>query len=172
MEIDDAYVPEALDQRVYAQLKLAARALLEGRRAGITVTPTSLVHDAFLRITQGERESWRSEAHFRAAAARAMRHILVDRARRRQTDKHGAGWLRVSLTGLADAPIDVDVAVLDDALARLAVIDLRACEVVQMRFFAGMTAEDIAVVLEVSVRTVERDWRAARAWLLEHLASD
>lgn len=165
----DGFVPDGLDVQVYTQLKLAARALLEGRRPSATMTPTSLVHDAFVRLTQGERQAWTSEGHFRAAAARAMRHILVDRARKRQTERHGAGWLRVSLTGLADVAVDVDVARLDAALTELAAIDPRGAEIVQMRFLAGMTHEDIAGVMELSVRTVERDWRASRAWLLERL---
>ena len=99
-----------------------------------------------------------------------MRHILVDRARRRRTEKHGNGWARVTLTGLGDLPIDVGVAALSDALDQLAVFDSRGAEIVQMRFLAGMTNAEIGTVLDVSERTVERDWRAARAWLLETLA--
>lgn len=170
MHEDVAYDAETLDERVYAQLKAAARSLLDGRRGGVSFTPTSLVHDAYVRLTQADSGPWRSESHFRAAAAKAMRHVLVDRARRRQTDKHGGRWLRVSLTGLAAQPVEVDVALLNEALDELALIDPRAAEVVQMRFMAGMTCEQIAEVLTLSARTIERDWRAARAWLLERLA--
>jgi len=163
------YDAHGIDDAVYAQLKDAARALLEGQRPSATITPTSLVHDAYLRVTASERARWASEAHFRAAAARAMRHILVDRARRRATDKHGAGWARVSVSGLKDAPVEVAITALSDALEELGAIDPRGAEIVEMRFLAGMTSEDVAKVLDVSLRTVERDWRAARAWLLQHL---
>lgn len=167
---DDEYLPDMVDAAVYQQLKNAARALLQVRRADMSLTPTSLVHDAYVRLTGSERSRWRSEAHFRAAAATSMRHILVDRARRRATDKHGGGWARVTLTGLGDDPMDVGVVALSDALDQLAAFDPRGAEIVQMRFLAGMSNEEIASVLELSVRTVERDWRAARAWLLDTLA--
>lgn len=163
-----------LDAAVYAELKSAAQALLARRQPSVSLTPTSLVHDAFLRLSSSSVGvgRWRSEAHFRAAAAKAMRHILVDRARRRGADKHGAGWTRVTLSVVGEEPMEVDLEALNAALDELAAIDPRGAEVVQMRFLAGLTAEDIAQVLEVSVRTVERDWRAARAWLLEALAAE
>lgn len=162
-----------LDAAVYAELKAAAQALLARRQPSASLTPTSLVHDAFVRLSALEdgAKRWRSEAHFRASAARAMRHILVDRARRRGADKHGAGWTRVSLSLIGEEVVEVDLTALNAALDELTAIDPRGAEVVQLRFLAGLTAEDIAEVLEVSVRTVERDWRAARAWLLEALAA-
>ncbi len=164
------YAPSMVDAAVYHQLKNAARILLQSRRNDQSLTPTSLVHDAYLRLTATERAGWRSEAHFRAAAATSMRHILVDRARRRAADKHGGGWARVTLTGLGDGAMDVGVVALSEALDSLAELDPRGAEIVQMRFLAGMTNEQISEVLEVSIRTVERDWRAARAWLLDALA--
>lgn len=160
------YIPTMVDEAVYAQLKNAARVLLQNRSGDASVTPTSLAHDAYLRLTASERASWRSEAHFRAAAATAMRHILVDRARRRGADKRGGGWARVTLTGLAETPVDVDIVALSAALDELAELDPRGAEIVQMRFLSGMTVDEIATVLGVSSRTVERSWRAARAWLL------
>jgi len=168
---DEAFSPEHIDAIVYDHLKTAARILLQNRKSSeLSLTPTSLVHDAWVRLTGADRLAWRSEAHFRASAATAMRHILVDRARRKRTEKHGTGWARVTLTGLGDAPMEVGVAALSEALDELAAIDPRGAEIVQMRFLAGMTHAAIATVLEVSERTVERDWRAARAWLLEALA--
>lgn len=171
-ELDgEGFSPAGVDAAVYEQLKNAARILLQNRRGNeVSLTPTGLVHDAWVRLTATDRDGWRSEAHFRAAAATAMRHILVDRARRRRTEKHGNGWARVTLTGLGELPIDVGVAALSDALDQLVVFDPRGAEIVQMRFLAGMTNVEIGTVLEVSERTVERDWRAARAWLLEALA--
>lgn len=170
-ETQKEFVPSSVDAVVYGQLKAAARLLLQQRRnADPSLSPTSLVHDAWVRLTSTERGTWRSEGHFRAAAATAMRHILVDRARKKKTEKHGTGWARVTLTGLGDTPIDVGVEALSDALEQLEGFDPRGSEIVQMRFFAGMTNGEIAGVLELSERTVERDWRAARAWLLEALA--
>jgi len=167
----EGFAPDHIDTLVYEQLKTAARLLLQNRKSGeLSLTPTSLVHDAWVRLTGMERLAWRSEAHFRASAATAMRHILVDRARRKRTEKHGTGWARVTLTGLGDSPMEVGIAALSEALDELATLDARGAEIVQMRFLAGMTHAEIASVLEVSERTVERDWRAARAWLLEALA--
>lgn len=165
------FAPERVDAAVYDQLKTAARLLLQNRKSNeLSLTPTSLVHDAWVRLTATDRAAWRSEAHFRASAATAMRHILVDRARRRRTEKHGTGWARVTLTGLGDVPMDVGVAALSDALDELATLDARGADIVQMRFLAGMSNAEIASVLEVSERTIERDWRAARAWLIEALS--
>lgn len=168
-ETTSNYDPRGVDLVVYDELRHAARALLVGKSAGSSLTPTGLVHDAYLRLTAGDRARWTSEAHFRAAAAKAMRHILVDRARRRATEKRGGGWARVSLALVGEVGIDVDIVALGAALDALAELDPRGAEIVQMRFLAGMSTEDIAGVLEVSVRTVERDWRAARAWLLSRL---
>lgn len=159
---------ETLDATLYAQLKDTARGLLHAH-VGHSVTPTSLVHDAWLRLTNGERAHWESRAHFQFAFAAAMRHALIDRARRRGTEKHGAGWTRVSLSGVVDALADVDLVALSDALDELATIDARGATIVQLRFLGGMTNEDIATLLTVSERTVERDWRAARAWLMQAL---
>lgn len=167
---EGGFVPDRLNEAVYHQLKGAARTLLRRRRKDeVSLSPSTLVHDAWVRLAANERATWRSEAHFRSAAAAAMRHILVDRARRKRTEKHGTGWARVTLTGGGQTPIDVRIEALSDALERLSSFDPRGAEIVEMRFLAGMTNVEIASVLEVSERTVERDWRAARAWLLEAL---
>ncbi len=167
-----AFAPGRLNAVVYAQLKSAARLLLQNRhRAEASLTPSSLVHDAWLRLAANDRAHWPSERHFRSAAATAMRHILIDRARRKKTDKHGTGWLRITLTGRGDVPLEVGVEALSDALTRLASFDPRGATIVEMRFLGGMTNLDIGAVLELSERTVERDWRAARAWLLQALTS-
>ena len=170
-EEPQSYDAQTVDQAVYDELRHAARALLHGRVAEQSLSPTSLVHDAFLRLTQSQRAAWRSETHFRAAAATAMRHILIDRARRKATEKHGDGWTRVSLRLAGDSVSDVDVVMLADALEELEAIDARAARVVQLRFLAGMTVTEIAEVLGFSVSVVERDWRAARACLMRAMTA-
>lgn len=168
----EGFAPGRLNAVVYGQLKTAARRMLQhGQPAEASLTPSSLVHDAWLRLAANDRAHWPSERHFRSAAATAMRHILIDRARRKKTDKHGTGWVRITLTGRADAPLEVGVEALSDALERLASFDPRGAAIVEMRFLGGMSNLDIAAVLELSERTVERDWRAARAWLLQALTS-
>jgi RNA polymerase sigma-70 factor (ECF subfamily) len=168
--LSESFAASSLSAVLYGQLKSAARVLLLSRRhSEQSLTPSSLVHDAWLRLTATDRASWRSEGHFRAAAATAMRHILIDRARRKKTDKHGLGWTRVTLSGLGFTPIELGVEPLADALERLGSFDQRGASIVEMRFLAGMSNADIATVLSLSERTVERDWRAARAWLLESL---
>jgi RNA polymerase sigma factor (TIGR02999 family) len=152
---------------VYEKLRSLARRYMEKEPAGQTLDATALVHEAYLRLTGGADVAWKSRAHFFGAAAQAMRRILIERARRYRRVKRGAGWKRVSLDALA-APIEeraAEILALDEALDRLHALDPRKHEVVMLRFFAGLTAEDTARVLAVSPETVKRDWRFARAWL-------
>jgi RNA polymerase sigma-70 factor (ECF subfamily) len=153
---------------VYDHLRLLARRMHAERGAQPSVRPTSLVHEAYERLAR-QPALWRSQGHFAATAARAMRQILADRARRRGADKRGGGWERVTLSGVGEPDRQIDLFELDQALTELARMAPRACDVVQLRFFGGMTSEEIADVLEVNVRTVERDWRAARAWMASRL---
>jgi len=132
--------------------------------AGFTIQPTALVHEAWLRM--GGQDEWKSRGHFASAAARAMRRILVERARRRYALKRGSGMQRVELDEVIEVDdAGVDVLALDAALDRLAQRDERKAEIVRLRFFAGLTIEETAAVLEASVTTVKDEWMYARLWL-------
>lgn len=144
---------------VYDELRRLAGHLRGGRDVA---NPTSLVHEAYLRLASDEGRAW-DRLHFQRVAARAMRHVLVDRARRRGSAKRGGGWERVTLDGLgADG---IDILELSDALERLAEADPVGSEVVDLRFFGGLSGEETAEALGCSERTVDRAWRRARALL-------
>jgi RNA polymerase sigma-70 factor, ECF subfamily len=153
---------------VYAQLRaLASRYLSAG--SAPTLQPTALVHEAWLRLASagGEAPAWRDRSHFCAVAARAMRQALVDHLRRSRADKRGGGLERVTLTGVLghDPGAGVDVLALEDALAQLQALDARQARIVELRFYGGLSVPEAAECLGVSVSTVEKEWRAARAWL-------
>jgi RNA polymerase sigma factor (TIGR02999 family) len=142
---------------------------------GQTLQPTALVHEAYLRLVGGQRpQEWNGRGHFFAAAAEAMRRILVDRSRRKRTSKHGGGLRRVNVDDVdIPAAADDDLLALDEALSRLERAHPRKAEVVKLRFFAGLTNEQAAAALGVSVSTTENDWAYARGWLrLEIAGSD
>lgn len=163
---------DALDAalpRLYAELRRLAERELRREADGHTLSPTALVHEAYLRLAAADRGAWRDRAHFLGAAAVAMRRILVDHARRHRAGKRGAGARPVSLDAIASLPADArsDVLVaLDEALDRLARLDARQARVVECRFFGGLTEDETAEALGIGVRTVKRDWARARAWLL------
>ena len=139
--------------------------------SGATLQPTSFVHEAYLRLAQGGPFACEDQAHFLFLAARAMRRVLVDRARRAAATKRGGGWRRVALGGLsasADASA-VEILALNEALEKLAAGHDRAARVVETRFFGGLTTDDTARLLGISPRTAELDWRFARAWLMREL---
>ena len=166
---------EALDavfERVYSELRGLAHRVRGDHRPDGTLNTTALANEAYLKLAGARPVDWRSRAHFFAVAARAMRQIVVDGARRRLADKRGGGraWA-VSLDEHAlAAPVRArEVVALDDALTALEAFSPRRAAVVEHRFFGGLTTEEIAVVLDVSTATVERDWRAARAWLAVEL---
>ena len=166
--------PGALDRLVplvYGQLRRQARLQLRHERAGHTLQPTALVHEAFLRLVGQSRAQWQNREHFFAVAARAMRRVLVDHARARAAAKRGDGRTLIALDEAPDpaAPPAVDVLALDQTLDRLAAIDLRQARVVELRYFAGLSAPETAAALEVSLATVNRDWAMARAWLFREL---
>jgi RNA polymerase sigma-70 factor (ECF subfamily) len=159
---------------VQAELRRLARRHMRHERQGHTLQVTALVNEAYLRLIDGRHVHWQNRAHFFAVCARLMRHILVDFARSRQYQKRGGGVQQVSL----DAALIVgderreDLVALDDALQELAAIDPRKSSVVEMRFFGGLTVEETAEALHVSVDTVMRDWKLAKVWLLRELKSD
>jgi len=156
---------------VYAELRALADRKLEALPPGQTLQSTALVNEAWLKLSGGEG-GWESRAHFFGAAARAMRNILVDRARRRDRLRHGGGLRRVPLTGIEVAALGEEEGLveLDEALARLEQADPRAAEVVSLRYFAGLTIGEAAGVLSRSRAGVERDWAWARAWLHKELS--
>jgi RNA polymerase sigma factor (TIGR02999 family) len=163
----DDRVLDELFTRVYDELRRLARAKLRGEREGHTLGATALVHESYLRLVNQDRADWTNRAHFFAIAARAMRQILVDHARRAVADKRGGGASVVTLTesGVAQDAPNADLLALDEALDRLRDLNERQARVVELRYFAGMQDSDIAEALQISVPSVRRDWRLARAWL-------
>ena len=158
-------------EELYGELRGAAARYLRSERGGHTLRPTALVHEAYLRLVP-HRGAWRSREEFLAAAAGAMRRILVDHARGRGAARRGHGARAVTLTvdsGAATPPLAVDALALNQALDALAEEDERAAKVVELRFFGGTTTEETARVLDVSPASVKRDWAFAKAWLLRRL---
>ncbi|HET7924249.1 MAG TPA: ECF-type sigma factor [Rhodanobacteraceae bacterium] len=159
---------DALFSAVYERLKAMAGSHLARNRAGSTLDTTALVHELYLRVSTQKELMFGKPVQFFAYAARAMRHLLADRARDRLRLRAGGQWMRVTLTGTDDR-LAIDSAeqalALDEALKKLEEADQRAARVVELRYFAGLTPEQIAEALEVTRRTVDRDWRFARAFL-------
>lgn len=166
---------EQLLPLVYEQLRALARSRMSRIPPGQTLQPTALVHEAWARIADRHPEGWANRAEFFHAAARAMRDIIVEDARRKDTVRHGGQWRRVRLdedAELAIARPGSDVLDLDDAMARLAAAHPEAARVVDLRYFVGLSAEEVAEITGVSVSTVERLWRFSRAWLREAIECD
>ena len=166
----DAAALEELTPFVYAELRSLAQSYLRRERPGHTLQPTELIHEAFLRLVDQEQH-FRTRSHFFGVAAHLMRLILVDHARSRLAGKRGGSWDRVSLRHAdAAAPVrDDEVLDLDDALNRLAQFDPRKSRAIELRYFGGLTADEIAATIGVSVATVTRDLRTAEAWLYREL---
>jgi len=164
---------DALMPLVHEELRRIAHGCLHGERAKHSVQATELVNEAFLRMVDVRHVDWRNRAHFLAMSARLMRRVLVDLARARGADKRGGDAVRVTLdeAALPGVAPDADVIRLDDALQALAALDERKSRVVELRFFGGLTAEETAAALQVSTKTVLRDWEFARAWLQRELTS-
>src|SRR5262245_42064784 len=156
---------------VYAELHRLARHYMAGERADHTLQATALVHEAYLKLVDSSRVQWQNRAHFLAVAAQIMRRILVDFARSRGYLKRGGGWDKVTLdeTVVVTADQDAGLVAIDEALQTLARFDPRKAQVVELRFFGGLTLEETAEALGVSADTVGRDWTAARAWLKREL---
>lgn len=157
---------------VYQELRRLAHLQMRRERAGDTLQTTALVNEAYLRLVDYERVRPRDRAHFFAIAAQAMRRILIDRARSRDSKKRGDGAQRVSLSEAVDVSDDrtTDLLALDEALTNLAAFDPRKSQIVELKYFGGLTTEEISEVLEVSTPTVERDWRMAKLWLHREIA--
>jgi RNA polymerase sigma factor (TIGR02999 family) len=157
-------------QVVYQELRKLAQRHMAQERHGHSLQATALVHEAFLRIV-GDREGWTSRAEFFAAAAEAMRRILIEHARAKGRVRRGGGRQRVTLTGVDLAAVeDLDqVLAVDEAFQRLQRADPKAADVVKLRFYAGLSAAETAAALNMSERTVRREWAYARAWLLDAL---
>jgi len=157
---------------VYDELRRLAQHVLADERPDHTLQATALVHEAYLKLVDQTRVQWQNRAHFFAIAAQAIRRILVDYARSRGRKKRGGEYERVDLREIMDLPdgaVSADIIALDSALSRLAERDPDKVRVVEMRFFGGLTNEEIAGMLDVSTRTVERHWQFARAWLFREL---
>jgi RNA polymerase sigma factor (TIGR02999 family) len=164
--------PRAADELlplVYEELRLLATQKMAQERPGQTLQATALVHEAYLRLVEGADQSWNSRGHFFKAAAEAMRRILVESARRKQSVRYGAGLRRIDLddTGMAepDRRVDDDLIDLDAALAKLAEQHKSKADLVKLRYFAGLTIQEAAQVLDISHATAERHWDYARSWL-------
>lgn len=161
---------DALMDAVYGELRKIARGYLRRERAGHSLPPTALVHEAYVRLVDQQRVKWQNRAHFFAIAARVMRRILVDHARERGSAKRGGG-ATVTLLDI-DARVEapgVDILALDVALEKLAGIDERQCRLVELRFFGGLTVDEAAMALGIAPITVKRDWALARTWLYREL---
>jgi RNA polymerase sigma factor (TIGR02999 family) len=156
---------------LYPELRALAGRLMRKERSGHTLQPTAVVNEAFLRLVDQAGVDWQDRAHFIGIAARVMRQILVDHARRRRAAKRGAGGERITLDdAMAATPDSVfDLLALDDVLTRFAAIDDRRARVVELRVFGGLTTKEVASCLDVSTRTVEGDWAVARLWLAREL---
>jgi RNA polymerase sigma factor (TIGR02999 family) len=164
----------ALDELVpllYKGLRRLAHYHLRRERDGHTLQTTALVHEVYLRLCGQEQPHWQDRAHFFAVAARMMRRILVDYSRRRGAEKRGAAALRLPFDEALGIPFEerFDLIALDEALQELASFDARKCQVVEMRFFSGLQAKEIAAVLGTTEATVRRDWMIAKAWLFRYL---
>lgn len=156
---------------VYDELRLIADRYLRQERNAMTLQPTALVHEAFIKLID-QRVTWQNRAHFFAVSAQIMRRLLVDHARRKHAGKRGGAGETISLDAALDWPAeqqDLDLVRLDDALKALADVDEQQAKVVELRFFGGLSVEETAVTLGVSDSTVKREWRMARAWLLREL---
>ncbi len=167
----DSQASEQLYALVYGDLREIARRLLRGQR-GAGPQTTSLVHEAYLRLARADGDDFANRAHFFAVAARAMRQILIDHARRRGAVKRGEGDAALDLDAVQVAVEDrsAELLAVDRALASLEAVDERLARVVEWRFFGGMTLEEIGLVLNLSDRTIKRDWRLARAFLARELS--
>ncbi|MFC1763829.1 ECF-type sigma factor [Planctomycetota bacterium] len=174
IEGGDAKATDELLPLVYEELRLLASQKLSQEKPGQTLQATALVHEAYIRLVGNEPQSWNSRGHFFAAAAEAIRRILVERARRKKCFKHGGYLKRVDFEN-ADVTAEIlseHMIALDDALARLSEEDSGAADLVKMRFFAGLSLEQAAQALGISSRTADRCWAYAKAWLYHEISSN
>lgn len=167
----DELALEQLIPLVYRELHGMAKHYMQSQRVGHTLQTTALIHEAYLKLAKQEDRSWKNRAHFFGVAAQAIRHILVDYVRSRNFAKRGGDPQRVDLKEkmLVSNERAVALVDLDEALTRLAALDERKSKVVELKYFGGLTNDEIAVVLGISTKTVIRDWKFARSWLLDEL---
>ena len=167
----DEFALEQLMPLVYEELRRMARRYMRRQPSGHTFQTTELIHEAYLKLAKQEEPNWQNRAHFFGVAAQAMRHILVDYARSKNSKKRGGLAEKITLADnlIASENRSEEIVALDDALKQLAVLDERKSRVVEMKFFGGLNIEEIAEVLKTSPETVKRDWRFARTWLLREL---
>ena len=168
----DQRARDELTPLIYDELRRLARGLLRHERPGHTLQPTALVHEAFLRLIDQSQVNWQNRAHFFGAAARLMRQILINHAEARRAAKRGGEAERVSLNDVDHSTPrqEIDLIALDEALQRLERLDPQQGRIVELRYFSGLTIEEIAEVIGVSPATVKRDWNLARAWLRRELS--
>ncbi|HBE82181.1 MAG: sigma-70 family RNA polymerase sigma factor [Blastocatellia bacterium] len=168
----DQVALEHLMPLVYDELRQMARRYMRQQPSGHTFQTTELIHEAYLKLAKQNDNDWMNRAHFFGVAATAMRHILVDYARSKHSQKRGGWQERVTLTDAASLANSqtTDIVALDDALNTLAAMDERKSRVVELKYFGGLTTDEIAEVLKMSSETVKRDWRFARTWLLRELS--
>ena len=169
----DAVARATLFDVLYRELRRLAESAMRAERANHTLQPTALVHEAFLRLA-GNQGRFENRAHFLGVAASAMRRVLVDHARGRNAHKRGHGATLVTVNDLDALPQaaaeEVDLVVLDDALSRLAALDARQGQIVELRFFGGLSVEETAALIGVSERTIKREWQMSRAWLRREMS--
>ncbi len=163
----DPAASERLLPLVYGELRRMAKRYMGRQQPGQTFQTTALIHEAYLRLVGQPNKRWENRSHFFAVSSQAMRHVLVDYARARQSAKRGGGARAVSLDEAAVVSVDraAELIALDDALEELKALHPRQCRVVECRYFGGLTVEETAEVLEVSPETIMRDWKMAKAWL-------
>ena len=169
----DSVAADKLATLVYGELRVMAARAFRKERIDHTLQPTALVNEAFVKLLGSELPSLQNRAHFFAIASGTMRTLLIDHARKKNTGKHGGGWLKVELDeNLAHPTVDSKLLLaLGAALEQLEILDARKAKIVEMRFFGGMTNQEIAQVLGISITTVGEDWRRAKAWLKRELDS-
>ena len=174
IEQGDAAAADQLLPAVYQELRRMAAAKMSRESAQVTWQPTALVHEAWQRLGGANQPSWQNRAHFFAAAGEAMRRVLIDAARRRRAERHGGGLARVDIDratfDVAAPEKDDELLAVHEALERLARHDARKAEVVKLRYFAGLTLEEVADALGIAHPTAKRDWAYARAWLFEEIS--
>src|ERR1017187_656157 len=170
----DSHASEQLLPLVYQELRRLATARVGQEAAGHTLQPTALVHEAWLRLVGGQKQSWANRAHFFGAAAEAMRRILIERARRKSRLKRGSGQALLDIADLdvATAMPDDKVLLVDEALEQLKLEDPEKAKIVMLKFFAGLTNEQAAEILDVNERTVRRQWEFAKAWLFDRIRGE
>jgi RNA polymerase sigma-70 factor, ECF subfamily len=163
---------DALVPVVHAELRRIARHYMRGQREGHTLQTTALVNEAYLRLIDSSRVNWQNRAHFFAISAQLMRRVLVDFARAKNSQKRGGDRVQITLDEKIETPLEkqTDLVALDEALDNLAKLNGRQSQIVEMRYFGGLSEEEIAETLQISTRTVRRDWNVARAWLYREIA--